>query len=89
MKKNRQLFYGIPFIVVSDHQPLKNLESLAAKVNRVQRWYDFLSAYTYKLVYRPGRLNRNADLISRLPLPVTDEAQSAALRLSDPTDVDV
>ena len=24
VKKNRQLFYGIPFVVVSDHQPLKN-----------------------------------------------------------------
>ena len=89
VKKNRQLFYGIPFIVVSDHQSLKNLESLAAKVDRVQRWYDVLSAYTYKLVYRPGRLNGNADLMSRLPLPVTDDAQSAALRLTDPTDIDV
>ena len=48
-KKNRQLFYGIPFVVVSDHQPLKNLESLLTKVNRVQRSFDFLSAYTYCL----------------------------------------
>ena len=31
--KNRQLFYGISFVVVSDHQPLKNLESLSTKVN--------------------------------------------------------
>ncbi|CAN0593696.1 unnamed protein product, partial [Laminaria digitata] len=60
VKKNRQLFYGIPFIVVTDHQPLKNLESLATKVNRVQRWFDFLSAYNYKLVYRPGKMNGNA-----------------------------
>ena len=46
IKKNRQLFYGIPFVVVTDHQPLKNMESLATKVNRVQRWFEFLSAYT-------------------------------------------
>ena len=45
VKKNRPLFYCIPFIVVSDHQLPKNLESLATKVNRVQRWFDFLSAY--------------------------------------------
>lgn len=89
VKKNRQLFYGIPFIVVSDHQPLQNLGSLATKVNRVQRWFDFLSAYNYKLVYRPGRLNGNADLMSRLPLPATAEDTSANLRLSDPSDVDV
>ena len=41
VNKHRQLFYGIPFIVVSNHQTLKNLESLATKVNRVQRWLDF------------------------------------------------
>ena len=37
VKNNRQLLYGIPFVVVSDHQPLQNLEKLAQKVNRVQR----------------------------------------------------
>ena len=89
VKKNRQLFYGIPFDVISDHQPLKNLESLPTKVNRVQRWYDFLSAYTYKLVYRPGKLNGNADLMSRLPLPALEDALDAKLCLTDPTDIDV
>ena len=89
VKKNRQLFYGIPFVVVSDHQPLKHLESLATKVNRVQRWYDFLSAYTYTLEYRPGKNNGNADVLSRLPLPATKADSHPEFRLSDPTDVDV
>ena len=89
MKKTRQLFYGITFVVMSDNQPLKNLESLATKVNREQRWYDFLSAYTYKLVYRPWRLNGNADLMSRLPLTATKDALDATLCLTDPTDIDV
>ena len=73
-KKIRQLFYGIPFVGISDQQPLKNLESLATQVNRVQRWYDSLSAYTYKLVYRPLKLNGNADLMTRLPFPATEDA---------------
>ena len=89
VKKNRQLFYGISFIVESDHQPIQNMESLAVKVNRVQIWYDFLSADTYKLVYRPGRPNGNPDLMPRMPLPATDEEQCATLRLTDPTDIDV
>ena len=89
VKKNRQLFYGIHFVVVSDHQPLKNLESLSTKVNRVQRWYDFLSAYTYTLEYRPGKTNGNADLMSRLPLPATEADNHPDLRLSDPADIDV
>ena len=88
-KKNRELFYGIPFVVVSDHQPLKILESLATKVNRVQRWYDFLSAYTYTLEYRPEKNNGNADVLSRLPLPATKADSHPEFRLSDPTDVDV
>ena len=37
--------------VVSDHQPLKKIESLSTKVNRVRRWYDFLSGYTYTSKY--------------------------------------
>ena len=83
------MFYGIPFVVVSDHQPLKNLESLATKVNRLLRWFDFLSAYTYTLEYRPGKNNGNADVLSRLPLPATKADSHAEFRLSDPTDVDV
>ena len=71
VKKNRQLFYGIPFVVVSDHQPLKNLESLSTKVNRVQRWFDFLSACTYTLDYRQGKNNGNSDLLSRFRFVVT------------------
>ena len=54
VETNCQLFHGIPFVVVSYHQPLKKLESLAAKVNRVPRWFGVLNSYTYQLVYRPG-----------------------------------
>ena len=89
VKKNRQLFYGIPFVVVSDHQPLKISESLSTKVNRVQRWYDFLSACSYTLGYRPGKANGNADLVSHLPLPATEADSHPDVGLSDPTDIDV
>ena len=89
VKKNRQLFYGIPVVVVSDHQPLKNLESLSTKVNRFQRRYDFLSAYSKTLEYRPGTANGNADLLSCLPLPATKADNNPDVRLSDPTHIDV
>ena len=77
----------MPFVVLSYHQPLKSLDSLATNVNRVQRCYDNLSPCTDKLVYRPGKLNGNADLMSRLPLPATKDALEAKLRLTDPTDI--
>ena len=85
----RLLFYGIPFVVVvSDHQPLKNLESLSTKVNRVQRWFDILSAYTYTLEYRPGKNTGSSDLLSRPPLPATEADNHPDVRLSDPEDID-
>ena len=87
IKKNRTLFFGIPFEVYSDHQPLRNLESLAEKNNLVQRWFDFLAAYTYELKYRPGRENLNADLMSRLPLPATKADEAPDVRLTDPSDL--
>ena len=89
VKKNRPLFYGIPFQIYCDHQPLRNLFSLAEKVPRVQRWQDFLSAYTYKIFYKPGVSNSNADMLSRLPQLHSEEDVSGQFRLSDPADVDV
>ncbi len=89
IKKNRTLFYGIPFEIYSDHSSLKNLASISEKNNRVQRWFDFLSAYTYVVKHRPGAENGNADLLSRLPQPATEEDLSPDLRLTDPGDVDV
>ena len=37
---------------------------------RVQCWVLTLSAYDYKVQYVPGKENANADVFSRLPLPV-------------------
>ena len=89
IKKNRPLFYGIPFEIYTDHQPLRNLLSLAEKVPRVQRWHDFLSAYTYVIKYKPGRVNANADMLSRLPQPPSNQDISGDTRITDPDDMDV
>ena len=34
---------------------------------------EFLSAYNFSLFYRRGKDDANADILSRLPLPPTDE----------------
>lgn len=36
-KKDRSVFYGVPFEVYTDHRPLRNILSLAEKVPKVQR----------------------------------------------------
>ena len=58
----------------TDHKPLeglfnekKGIPALAAP--RIQRWALSLSAYEYKISYKAGQTNGNADGLSRLPLP--------------------
>lgn len=74
VKKFHQFIYGRSFTIYTDHKPLLGLLSPDKAVppmasGRVQRWALALAAYEYKLVYRPGKENGNADGLSRLPLP--------------------
>ena len=39
---------------------------------RIQRWALVLGAYDYRIRYRQGKTNANADALSRLPLPVAN-----------------
>ena len=45
----------------------KMIPAIAAP--RIQRWALTLSAYEYKMLYKAGQTNCNADGLSRLPLP--------------------
>lgn len=74
VKKFHQFLYGQPFILKTDHKPLegllnekKGIPTLAAP--RIQRWALTLSAYEYRISYKAGLTNGNADSLSRLPLP--------------------
>lgn len=76
VKRFHQYLYGHPFTIFTDHKPLtglfsesKGIPSMASA--RVQRWALTLSAYQYKIVYRAGSENANADAFSRLPLADT------------------
>ena len=52
----------------------------------IQPLMEFLSDYNYRLSYRRGRGNTNANFLSRLPLPSTVEDISDSSALSDPDD---
>ncbi len=72
VKKLHQYLYGRRFEIVTDHKPLLGLLGehkpvSATAATRVQRWALLLSAYDYKLTYRRGLENGNADALSRLP----------------------
>ena len=73
VKKFHQYLYGRPFILYSDHQPLKYLFDESRQVPplasaRIQRWSLTLSAYQYTIKHRPGTQMCNGDALSRLPL---------------------
>ena len=42
--------------------------------SKMQRWALTLLASEYELIYRPGKQNGNAGVLSRLPLPVVPES---------------
>jgi hypothetical protein len=64
---------------VTDHHclqfifgPKKGIPAMVAA--KLQRWAVILSAYSYEIQYRKGELLANADAMSRLPLPVSDQS---------------
>ena len=78
VKKFHHYLFGHHFTMVTDHKPLLGLfgenrgvpDRAAA---RITRWALLLSAYDYKLEYRAGKLNGNADGLSRLPMELEKE----------------
>ncbi len=75
VKHFHQYLFGRSFTIKSDHKPLQHLlgekKGIPAMASaRVQRWALMLSAYNFQVQYVPGKENMNADVFSRLPLPV-------------------
>ena len=73
VKKFNQFLYGQKFTIQTDHKPLEELFNEKKVVPqqaspRVQWWALTLAAYEYKIAYKAGTTNANADALSRLPL---------------------
>ena len=60
----RVYLLGRPFIVETDHRALEWLNRLKENNMRLTRWSLFLQSYDYKVRYRPGVSNGNADALS-------------------------
>ena len=62
------LFYAPNFVVYTDNNPLTYVLS-TAKLNATgHRWIAELADFNFKIRYRPGTSNGDADALSRLPL---------------------
>ena len=82
----RYLFSVFLLIFTNDHECLQQ-RKIGESKPRIQCWMEFLSAYNYRLSYRRGRDNANADFLSRLPIPPTVEDISRSSALTDPDDL--
>ena len=67
--------YGakFPFDVYTDHNPLVYLTTTARLDALGHRWLADLAAYHFKVFYKPGVANRDADALSRRPHPEQEE----------------
>ncbi|XP_028324387.1 uncharacterized protein LOC114476724 [Gouania willdenowi] len=66
-EKFHDYLYGANFVVVTDNNPLTYLLTTAKLDAASHRWLAALSTYTFKLQYRAGKQNLDADALSRRP----------------------
>ena len=83
----RRYLFSTFFPMYAIHECLQQISKIGESKPRIQRWMEFLSDYNYRLSYRRGRGNTNANFLSRLPLPSTVEDISDSSALSDPDDL--
>lgn len=65
--------YGRKFQVLTDHRPLQWLMSIKEPTGKLARWALCLQEFDIDISYRPGKANQNADCLSRIPVPNSDD----------------
>ena len=68
VKHFRHYLYGHKCIVYTDHEPLKSLLNTAHPSGKLARWGLALQEVDLTIHYRPGRINKAADSLSRFPV---------------------
>lgn len=74
-----------PVKIFSDHKNLEYFMSTKKLSRRQARWAEFLSAYHFKIVYRPGKMNDSADGLSRRPNDVPAHVEDERLEQMNQT----
>lgn len=62
----RSYLFGRKFKTYADHRPLLRLFKLKDLNTKLIRWRLRLEEYDYEIVYKKGKLNTNADALSRI-----------------------
>ena len=76
------LYYAPSFTVFTDNNPLTYVLS-TAKLNATgHRWVSELADFRFTVKYRPGKINVDADVLSRMPSTIEDMMQSCTSEIS-------
>ena len=75
----RPYLYGRKFKIATDHRPLTWLFNVKDPGLRLVRWRLFLEEYEYEIIYKPGKMNTNADALSRIRIN-SEEDSDAEIR---------
>lgn len=63
------------FTLVADHEPLTWMHKQKDPGQRIMRWMFKFANYHYTFKYKPGKLNCNADALSRNPEEVPEDPE--------------
>ena len=66
IKRFHMLLYGVRFVLQTDHEPLKYMNSAKFTNNRLMRWAMLLQSYNMKVEAIKGSDNVGADYLSRV-----------------------
>ncbi|XP_072182290.1 uncharacterized protein [Diadema setosum] len=66
VEKFHPYLFGQSFVIQTDHNPLSWLKQLKTKNARLMRWSLALQSYPMVVEHRSGRMNGNADALSRI-----------------------
>ncbi|XP_063895318.1 uncharacterized protein LOC135118122 [Helicoverpa armigera] len=83
VKTFRPYLFGYRFKIVTDHKPLVWLFNVKDPGSRLIRWRLKLEEYDYEIVHKQGKLNCNADALSRFPLQDTDNSNRPVCAIED------
>lgn len=77
VKHFRPYLFGRKFKLITDHRPLTWLLSVKDPGSRLLRWRLKLEEYEYTIQYKPGKINSNADALSRIKINHLDTISSS------------
>lgn len=74
----RPYLFGRKFNIITDHKPLQWLFSLKDPSSKLLRWRIKLEEFDYHIIYKKGKLNTNADALSRIEIHVKETQDTEA-----------